>query len=940
MLQAIKHKFSAIMAISGLLASLLLGLASTAPAAALPGPGTLVATDVNDTTLTAVTLQLGDTTTVFVKRSPVPFTALVDTATASSETDTVASVTDSSTAMPAAFALETSTTFTVTAIKVGTTNITFSNAGDTPTVLPVYVVSNPPTISYVSNPRAPITTNETTTYIFGTNFSNAVEVYIGGVKQTLTSHTALVIGFKADTATAGWQDLVVTNPGIGTETVTAGFEFYDPASDTQTLSSLLIADTTTSTSFEFLAATLPGFSTAVTAMGGNPLTSTIALTFPSAMYSKPLQFRVSANSTSAEAAQGLVVLAMSAYDSNTLVESFANPLKIQLPALWESVTAGAQMPAYTSSGTAYLTLTALSDTITASASLSSGQTEGYYFESSTSMVILTKHFSGFGLRTPVYASGVTVASRAYNGSTSISVNLSGATLTDTHSGVVLLDTTTAATGTLSSADVGTRTVTITGLALTGSQASTYVIGDTTTTVVISKATQSAVTLAPGNGTVGTAVTLSASGGDSGSYTYAVTTSGTANCSLSGASLSATSAGTCTVTATRDGGTNYNSLASSAATYTWSAPAAAPSPPTAPTASTAPQATTTAPQTVAAAAGAAAELTISIPGLSSWTSTPITVTMPAGATAVAVTLAMTPVSTSAQTATGLIVIQVKATATTGGTAVTTFSVPLQLKLPTGPSGAVTVWSADGVTWTAIPAMTSTTLAATAQDGYYANGDGTITIHTRHLSQFGYRLNQAALTATVADAVLQLQKTTAISTAGGSGSGSLTYRSTTPTICSVSATGVVTGLSVSTCTIEVTKASSDTYLARSTTVSLAVSDSEAKAAAQAQALAEAEKNAVAAAAAASAAAIAEKSTVTAKRVTSTLWNIAVDLADKYAGKQVTIQLGTKVSGKLRYRTIATPKVGAKAAATFKYKGKAAKGNTIRVLVGKTVIAYRTI
>jgi hypothetical protein len=62
--------------------------------------------------------------------------------------------------------------------------------------------------------------------------------------------------------------------------------------------------------------------------------------------------------------------------------------------------------------------------------------------------------------------------------------------------------------------------------------------------------------------------LSTTGGSgTGTVSYAVTTAGTAGCSISDTTLSYTSAGTCGVTATKAVNTNYNSVSSSEATFT-------------------------------------------------------------------------------------------------------------------------------------------------------------------------------------------------------------------------------------------------------------------------------------------------------------------------------------------------------------------------------------
>ena len=82
--------------------------------------------------------------------------------------------------------------------------------------------------------------------------------------------------------------------------------------------------------------------------------------------------------------------------------------------------------------------------------------------------------------------------------------------------------------------------------------------------------QAAVVLTSTSGTYGTDLTLTTSGGSgSGSVTYAVTTTGTAGCSITGGNtLSATSPGTCTVTATKAASGIYLSDSSNATTVTF------------------------------------------------------------------------------------------------------------------------------------------------------------------------------------------------------------------------------------------------------------------------------------------------------------------------------------------------------------------------------------
>jgi hypothetical protein len=86
---------------------------------------------------------------------------------------------------------------------------------------------------------------------------------------------------------------------------------------------------------------------------------------------------------------------------------------------------------------------------------------------------------------------------------------------------------------------------------------------------VALATQSGLTLTSTSGTYGTDITLTATGGSGGgALSYVVTSTGTAGCSISsGNVLSATTPGTCTVTATRAASTNYLVESSTATTVT-------------------------------------------------------------------------------------------------------------------------------------------------------------------------------------------------------------------------------------------------------------------------------------------------------------------------------------------------------------------------------------
>jgi hypothetical protein len=83
--------------------------------------------------------------------------------------------------------------------------------------------------------------------------------------------------------------------------------------------------------------------------------------------------------------------------------------------------------------------------------------------------------------------------------------------------------------------------------------------------------QAPLTLTSTKGTAGTALTLTSSGGSgSGAVTYSVTSTGTAECSISGTTLNAKSAGTCSVSVSKAADATYLAASSAATTVTFAA----------------------------------------------------------------------------------------------------------------------------------------------------------------------------------------------------------------------------------------------------------------------------------------------------------------------------------------------------------------------------------
>ncbi len=140
-------------------------------------------------------------------------------------------------------------------------------------------------------------------------------------------------------------------------------------------------------------------------------------------------------------------------------------------------------------------------------------------------------------------------------------------------------------------------------------------------------------------------------------------------------------------------------------------------------------------------------------------------------------------------------QANATVTVNGTAVTSGSASGSISLNVGTNTITTV--------------------VTAQDGT------TTQTYTTTVTRAAALISQASFSVTASPNALNATTTTsALSTTGGSGTGSVTYAMTSGT-CTLSGSTVTAGTANETCTVTATKAADSTYLAATATVNITVS-----------------------------------------------------------------------------------------------------------------------
>ena len=225
------------------------------------------------------------------------------------------------------------------------------------------------------------------------------------------------------------------------------------------------------------------------------------------------------------------------------------------------------------------------------------------------------------------------------------------------------------------------------------------------------------------------------------------------------------------------------------------------------------------------------------------------------------------------------------------------------------------------------------------------------------------------AVVVPASLEVGKTATLTTTGGAATGTNNFLSNSPTICTVTSAGVVTAVAAGTCSVyaQRTAAGFTTVVSADVTFKImsaaevkAIADAAVKVAADKAAAdaaaaavkaaadkAEAEAKAAEAAAAVAAEAarveavrLAGLNTVTSIKTVKGKTSIALNLADKYYGYILELQLRTVVKGKVRFTTIEYFAVQREnGVVTVSTMTKIAKGQRMRIMSeGKAVRYFR--
>ena len=229
----------------------------------------------------------------------------------------------------------------------------------------------------------------------------------------------------------------------------------------------------------------------------------------------------------------------------------------------------------------------------------------------------------------------------------------------------------------------------------------------------------------------------------------------------------------------------------------------------------------------------------------------------------------------------------------------------------------------------------------------------------------QVSQSALVASSISTEVQLGETASVTTTGGSGDGAVSYITTSPSLCSITTAGVITGISAGSCLVIATKAVSGNYFAAvSAVIAITISDSVSIAARHAAALELARRLAAALALAAEEARLAaEKAAAEAAAeggggapiakedlntiryaIATRTKTIFLDLADKYFGEIAVVDAKMLVlkDGKQVLRYVPIDSVALEEFGIAKIKTVVAikVGTIIRVRTDSGLLKYVTV
>jgi hypothetical protein len=188
---------------------------------------------------------------------------------------------------------------------------------------------------------------------------------------------------------------------------------------------------------------------------------------------------------------------------------------------------------------------------------------------------------------------------------------------------------------------------------------------------------------------------------------------------------------------------------------------------------------------------------------------VSVSVPVGAITGSATLLISKSLVANPNAQGLIAFNL-AIASTDDAAVKRLLNPIVIKISRQGTTGKPAISEDSVNWMAIAAVSKGVLTSGVTTGYFVTPGKSVELLTLLTGTFDILKTQNLLSIKSTHTIVKVGTQLDLTTRGGTGLGTVTYKSLTPSICSINSLGVATMLAKGTCSVIANKSSDDNYL----------------------------------------------------------------------------------------------------------------------------------
>ena len=146
----------------------------------------------------------------------------------------------------------------------------------------------------------------------------------------------------------------------------------------------------------------------------------------------------------------------------------------------------------------------------------------------------------------------------------------------------------------------------------------------------------------------------------------------------------------------------------------------------------------------------------------------------------------------------------------GTTINHLEKAYEISMPKGYLYSEIFWSSEGLMWQRIPETMKESLPNDSHAAFFREVDGSVSVLTDQLGLFGYRFPQEELKVLSPTQRLALNGQLQLSSFGGSGTGALTFGTSTAAVCTVTPDGVVSGKQAGDCFVFVRKYAAQQYI----------------------------------------------------------------------------------------------------------------------------------